>query len=368
MGHTPSLHGANLLWACMLDESKPLLRGSSNRFLMDDSQEYLFFETPPDLVCPITHEIYKDPVVNSAGQIYEREAILSHFRMKKVDPVTNVPLDNLELTPIYAVKSRAVEYKEKVSKACIEAACKSECRNPVKYLRRAVELCVDSNIRMPGFSSETMEYILMYSSSAYDSNVLQHFACGLRKAGYVDQAANVYYKLLQSANDKSQQAEALKQCLACWSSEDGCDVTLHVLPKLCQFVRTQQQFSIGHILELLSEAQLSRTFILRLCEELLLDSPMDQGAANKNHDVIVRYVKLSQDSIREELAELRRSPVCTLQHPTQLRGEPPKRIFWKRPKQICRAVVMISFLCPPSLMVRGIQAASLLFLTRNEGS
>ena len=32
-------------------------------------------ETPHDLICPITQQLFKDPVVTSEGQVYEREAI-----------------------------------------------------------------------------------------------------------------------------------------------------------------------------------------------------------------------------------------------------------------------------------------------------
>lgn len=41
---------------------KPL-RGDSRQ------EEDDLFDPPPDLVCPITHEVFSDPVLNSAGQV-----------------------------------------------------------------------------------------------------------------------------------------------------------------------------------------------------------------------------------------------------------------------------------------------------------
>lgn len=49
---------------------------------------------------------------------------------------------------------------------------------------------------------------------------LQVFAQGLFQAGYRDRAAAVYYHLLISGSDRTQQAQLLKRCLACWT-QDG---------------------------------------------------------------------------------------------------------------------------------------------------
>ena len=44
----------------------------------------------PALLCPITHEMFRDPVVVIAsGHTYERSAILRHFYIRDTDPCTN---------------------------------------------------------------------------------------------------------------------------------------------------------------------------------------------------------------------------------------------------------------------------------------
>ena len=45
---------------------------------------------PSALLCPITHEMFRDPVVVIAsGHTYERSAILRHFYIRDTDPCTN---------------------------------------------------------------------------------------------------------------------------------------------------------------------------------------------------------------------------------------------------------------------------------------
>ena len=43
----------------------------------------------PSLICPITHELFRDPVVARDGQTYEREAIEHWLREHNTSPVTN---------------------------------------------------------------------------------------------------------------------------------------------------------------------------------------------------------------------------------------------------------------------------------------
>ena len=45
-------------------------------------------------------------------QVYEREAICNHLRRSCSDPVTRQELPGLSLTPIYLLRSRAMDYRE----------------------------------------------------------------------------------------------------------------------------------------------------------------------------------------------------------------------------------------------------------------
>ncbi|CAF3083732.1 unnamed protein product, partial [Rotaria sp. Silwood2] len=52
-----------------------------------------------DLLCPITHEIYRDPVKAADGFVYERAAITRWILQKGTSPFTRQPLKIDELKP-----------------------------------------------------------------------------------------------------------------------------------------------------------------------------------------------------------------------------------------------------------------------------
>lgn len=114
----------------------------------DSSSEGSLFHPPRDLICPITRTLFVDPVVNSVGQIYERQAFLDYLirNNEKVDPLTRQKIDENVLTSIYAVKARASDYREESAKKCVELASQNDAATALKYLKRAAELCSDADI------------------------------------------------------------------------------------------------------------------------------------------------------------------------------------------------------------------------------
>ncbi|XP_053327303.1 WD repeat, SAM and U-box domain-containing protein 1 [Spea bombifrons] len=59
---------------------------------------------PEEFLCPITWEVMKDPVMASDGYSYERTAIENWISTKRTSPMTNLPLENLLLTPNRTLK------------------------------------------------------------------------------------------------------------------------------------------------------------------------------------------------------------------------------------------------------------------------
>jgi hypothetical protein len=57
------------------------------------------------LCCPITHEVFKDPVVAADGITYERSAITGWLTTHDTSPMTNTPLPNCELHPNNLVRT-----------------------------------------------------------------------------------------------------------------------------------------------------------------------------------------------------------------------------------------------------------------------
>lgn len=91
---------------------------------------------------------------HAPSQVYEREAIqrhLSHVKGAAVDPVSRAPLPSRELTPVFILRSRAMEFRESTARRNVERACAPGCPDPVRALPRmhprqnsALELCANS--------------------------------------------------------------------------------------------------------------------------------------------------------------------------------------------------------------------------------
>lgn len=47
-----------------------------------------------DIICPITHEILKEPVVGDDGHIYEKEALYNWIQKSNISPLTRQPIQN----------------------------------------------------------------------------------------------------------------------------------------------------------------------------------------------------------------------------------------------------------------------------------
>ena len=67
-------------------------------------------EPPDHLVCCITGELMKDPVMCSDGHSYERQAIKSWFQNNDTSPLTGARLDHKMLLPNHALRKGAEEW------------------------------------------------------------------------------------------------------------------------------------------------------------------------------------------------------------------------------------------------------------------
>ena len=66
---------------------------------------------PPALLCPITWQLFREPVINCIGNSYERAAIVAAWAAqrckRKRDPLTNTRLANTTLVPNHALRRQA---------------------------------------------------------------------------------------------------------------------------------------------------------------------------------------------------------------------------------------------------------------------
>lgn len=74
-------------------------------------EAYTPAEVPTYLICPITHEVVRDPVITSSGITYERAALLKSItRAGPVDPITRQDLGLKQLVPNLALREVAERY------------------------------------------------------------------------------------------------------------------------------------------------------------------------------------------------------------------------------------------------------------------
>ena len=75
------------------------------------AKSYTMDPVPPAFICPITCDLFKDPVMlGITGHTFERKAITDWLRVKKSDPLTNARLKNTTLVPNYALLDAVNDY------------------------------------------------------------------------------------------------------------------------------------------------------------------------------------------------------------------------------------------------------------------
>lgn len=64
-----------------------------------------------DLTCPITGQLFKDPVLADDGFIYEREGITTHFKYKTTSPFTGKEMKRILISALF-IKNIVNKYLE----------------------------------------------------------------------------------------------------------------------------------------------------------------------------------------------------------------------------------------------------------------
>ena len=66
---------------------------------------------PESFVCPLTMEIFTDPVVCCDGHTYERSAIEAWFQSNATSPMSNEKLESKTLLPNIALRNSITEWR-----------------------------------------------------------------------------------------------------------------------------------------------------------------------------------------------------------------------------------------------------------------
>jgi serine/threonine protein kinase len=67
-------------------------------------------DLPDSLKCPITYELFRDPVIGADGHTYERENITAWIQKHSTSPMTREPMDVSSLRPNYTVKKMVEDF------------------------------------------------------------------------------------------------------------------------------------------------------------------------------------------------------------------------------------------------------------------
>eukprot|EP00029_Vermamoeba_vermiformis_P001439 TRINITY_DN1160_c0_g1_i1.p1 TRINITY_DN1160_c0_g1~~TRINITY_DN1160_c0_g1_i1.p1 ORF type:complete len:585 (-),score=142.08 TRINITY_DN1160_c0_g1_i1:52-1806(-) len=80
------------------------------QILKKETHVIFLADIPGDIVCPITMEIMKEPVVSTSGYSFEKSAIERHLSTSQFDPITRVACQMADLRPNHALKRRIEEF------------------------------------------------------------------------------------------------------------------------------------------------------------------------------------------------------------------------------------------------------------------
>ncbi len=96
-----------------------------------------------DIMCPISKQIFKNPVVASDGYIYEKDCIEQWFKTKQTSPMTNKPLTNTNINEVFFIKNFINEAVKKNPELLKDQYTQPE--NPLESLRSKYKNIIDNN-------------------------------------------------------------------------------------------------------------------------------------------------------------------------------------------------------------------------------
>lgn len=112
---------------------------------------------PSTFVCPILQELMQNPVLAADGFSYEREAIHKWFVLgRKTSPITNQPLECIQVFPNRGLKAAIQEYVEEQRK-CI----KETLLNTLGKVRGNGSCHDDTNAALLQYSFSNIEYTIL---------------------------------------------------------------------------------------------------------------------------------------------------------------------------------------------------------------
>mmetsp|Transcript_26055 Transcript_26055/g.46236 ORF Transcript_26055/g.46236 Transcript_26055/m.46236 type:complete len:342 (+) Transcript_26055:1081-2106(+) len=95
-------------------------------------------QPPAYLMCPLSHDLMKDPVITTDGHSFERSAIERWFKTSKQSPITGVELASKLIRSNYALKVASQTYLETLALLGAKPQSHSKPKDPCKNLYESV--------------------------------------------------------------------------------------------------------------------------------------------------------------------------------------------------------------------------------------
>jgi len=89
---------------------------------------------PTTFLCPITHELMIDPVIDPDGNSYERRAIEGWLRQNNTSPITRAPLRLEDLRPNRALQSAIEEYRQSLESPAAASSTTQNATTPLDLI------------------------------------------------------------------------------------------------------------------------------------------------------------------------------------------------------------------------------------------
>eukprot|EP00892_Ulva_mutabilis_P004001 jgi/Ulvmu1/1973/UM012_0135.1 len=287
----------------------------------------ILFQVPEELLCPITHAVFRNPVITSVGTVYEERAILQHLQRTTTDPLSNQKIDNAKLTPVFVLRSKAKQYATSTATKCLDLVLDPQCDDPAKYLRRACEVCDEAEVldTVPQLPPNIVDFAQQHRGAMHDVFLLINFATALAVSGNTTDALALFANLIRLEPTRPVQTAVIKRCLThCWAppvapavpaaaqrvdsrgssgGESAAAAAAAVavaaaaaaaaapaappqrcsVPAVLRFIRTQAGLRAADFVAILEDLGVPRKDLISICQGLLSSAHSDSESASCSH-------------------------------------------------------------------------------------
>jgi hypothetical protein len=131
-------------------------------------------EIPEEFICPITQQVFKDPVMDMYGRTYERNAMLSWLAANGTCPLTRRTMKASDLIPNVMMETRVRLWQRETGQKVYPAKSWDGVTDVLGYGEDPTETESGSDNDMDDFSSQTPVYAITIITPEDEREQQQH--------------------------------------------------------------------------------------------------------------------------------------------------------------------------------------------------